>query len=55
MTPQEYDYKLIGYNIKQARKSKRYTQEFLAEKIGVGDKHVSNLERGKAGISVDLL
>ena len=34
---------------------KKYTQSALAEKIGVGNKHVSDIELGRAGISVDVL
>ena len=34
---------------------RKYTQGALAEKIGVGNKHISDMERGYAGISVDVL
>jgi len=55
MKTQKYDYEFIGHNIKQARSIKKYTQSALAEKIGVGNKHVSDMELGYAGISVDVL
>ena len=32
-----------------------YTQEQLAEKIGIGPKHLSRLETAKIGISLDTL
>jgi len=55
MKSQNYDYKLIGFNIRKARKAAGYTQEYLANAIDVGTKHISNLECGLAGISVDVL
>lgn len=50
-----YDYAPIGKRIKQARLEKKYTQEFLANKIGVGMQHISDIERGLAGMSVASL
>ena len=49
------DYKLIGERIKQARKSKCITQEYLAERLGVSIGYVSQVERGITKISLDLL
>ena len=49
------DYKLIGERIKQTRKAKGMTQEFLAEKLGVSIGYVSQIERGVTKISLDLL
>lgn len=40
------DYNLIGERIKEARKSKGYTQEKLAEEIDVAVAYVSRLEKG---------
>ena len=37
----------IGAKIKGLRKSKRYTQEQLAIKIGVSRKHISDIEAGR--------
>ena len=51
----EYDYEPIGKRIKQARLAKKYTQEFVANKIGVGKQHISDIERGLAGMSVSSL
>lgn len=50
-----YDYGPIGKRIKQARLAKKYTQEALADKIGVGMQHISDIERGLAGMSVATL
>ena len=55
MKVQRYDYAFIGHHIKQARKAKKYTQEVLSEKVGVGVKHISDMECGYAGLSVDVL
>lgn len=49
------DYALIGNRIKQARKEKRYTQQVLAEVLGVSVGYISQLERGITKISLDLL
>jgi len=55
MKIQEYDYAPIGQRIKQTREAKRYTQEYVAEKVGVGNKHISEIERGCAGLSISVL
>ena len=55
MKIKEYDYKPIGHHVKQARKAKGYTQSYVAEKIGIGNKHLSDIERGFAGISIAVL
>ena len=38
---------LLGKRIKEFRVDKGLTQAQLAEKIGIDDKHLSNIERGK--------
>ena len=38
--------KKLGSKIKENRKSKKYTQEFVAEKMGIETKSLSNIERG---------
>ena len=40
----------LGLNIKHYRLKSNYTQEQLAEKIGIGPKHLSRLETAKIGI-----
>ena len=41
------DNKTFGAKLKQLRKSKGYTQEFLAEKADIDAKHLSKIENGK--------
>ncbi len=45
-----YDYGLMGKRLKQARKTKRYTQAQLAEIIDMSSKNFSRIERGEQGI-----
>lgn len=40
------DKKLIGIRIMQKRKEHGFSQEKLAEKIGISKNHLSNIERG---------
>ena len=49
------DYNLIGKRIQSERKRIGYTQELLAEKLGVSVGYVSQVERGITKISLDLL
>ncbi len=46
---------LLGKRIKEIRKSKGFTQDALAEKIGIDSKHLSRVECGKNNPSLDLL
>ncbi len=39
--------KLLGKRIQEIRKSQNYTQEYLAELIGIETVSLSNIERGK--------
>ena len=46
----------IGARIKDVRRKRNISQEDFAEKIGVcSGTHVSNIERGRSGISVSKL
>lgn len=45
----------VGQNVKQVRESVGLTQERLAELIGLGEKHVSSVERGAVGVSLPTL
>lgn len=47
--------KVLGENIKNYRKMRNLTQEELAEKIDISQKHLSSIEIGKKFISADLL
>lgn len=45
----------VGKNIQQLREEHHYTQEELSEKIGVTPNHLSAIERGVSGISLELM
>lgn len=50
------DYKAgMGLRIKEKRKAIKLTQEMLAEKLGISVKHLSAVERGIAGMSIENL
>jgi len=49
------DEKGLGVIIKSARKSKGLTQEVLAEKIGIGLRHIVSIENEGAFPSFDVL
>lgn len=46
---------LIGSHIKQLRRSRGMSQEELAEKIGIGSKYLSSIERGRENPTLDTL
>ena len=41
-----YDKEFLGNKFKEYRKNANLTQEALAEKIGIAEKHYGKLERG---------
>jgi len=47
--------KLIGNNIKEIRKSKKMTQEDLAEKCGLQTSYLAGVERGDRNITLQTL
>lgn len=49
------DFTIIGKRIGNARKLKRMTQDQLAKRIGIGVKHLSEIERGVSGVAVGTL
>lgn len=49
------DYNIIGQRIKQARLSKKFTQEDLAEKVDVSVAFLSRVERGSSHINLKRL
>ena len=49
------DNNAIGSQIKTARKNKNYTQENLAEHLGVSITYVSKIERGDTRINLETL
>lgn len=50
-----YDLVESGKRIKNLRKEKGWTQELLAEKIGVTREYLGKIEKGDRGASIDLL
>ena len=48
-------YEKLGLNIVYYRKRKKYTQFELAEIIGVDRSHISSIELGKIGPSMDVV
>jgi transcriptional regulator with XRE-family HTH domain len=46
---------LLGKRIQELRKSRKFSQEELAEKAGISSQYVSNIERGKENPTLDML
>ena len=55
MKIKNYDYGPIGKRIREARMAKKLTQQELADAIGVGVQHISDIERGFSGLSLSTL
>lgn len=51
----ELSYKEIGRRIAESRKHRNIKQQDLAEMVGISNNHLSSIERGKAGPSLELL
>lgn len=49
------EYKEIGRRIAERRKQQKISQQALAEILGISNNHLSGLERGKAGLSLEVL
>jgi transcriptional regulator with XRE-family HTH domain len=45
----------IGSNIRRLRRIRGWSQEALAERIEITEKHVGRMERGQVNIKVDML
>ena len=52
MKDKPYNKVAVGERIRKARELNRFTQEHLAKLIDVNPSHISDMERGKVGISV---
>ena len=54
---QEYKvlYEKFGLNVVYYRKRKKFTQEDLAELVGIDRSHVSAIELGNVGVSMDVI
>lgn len=55
MKIKNYDYEPIGKRIKEVRKKRGFTQEYIAERLDVSCQHISDIERGLNGMSVPTL
>lgn len=51
----ELDYKSIGLNVKALRLKNNIYQTELAKTLGVSQTHMSNIESGRAGITLENL
>lgn len=51
----KYLYEMFGLNVVYYRKSLRATQEQLAEMLEVDRSHISAIELGKVGTSMDVI
>jgi transcriptional regulator with XRE-family HTH domain len=45
--------KMIGANLQQVRKERRYTQEEIAKKVNVSTNYYATLERGEATAAIE--
>lgn len=43
---------VLGEIFQKTRKAKGYTQEYVSEKLGLGPRYISDLERGKTNGSI---
>ena len=56
MKPEFKDYyRIIGLNIAYYREWVDFSQEQLADKLGVDQSHLSRIENARIGISLDML
>ena len=49
------DYYKIGQNIRKFRKAYNFSQEELAEKVGISTTHLSHIETGNTKLSLPVL
>lgn len=50
-----FDKKLIGKKLQMARKEKGYTQEHLSELVGISNRTLNLMEKGKSGMKLETL
>ena len=51
----DFNYEQLGDNIRKIRQERKYTQEYLANKVGVNTSHISNIENHRTNISLPTL
>lgn len=51
----EIDYSKLGLKIKEVRRSKGFTQDYIAEKVGCNTSHISNIENNHTKASLNVL
>ena len=51
----DFDYSILGKNIRKQRIKKGYTQEKLADELGISLKYISRIESGASGIKISTL
>ena len=49
------DYNLIGERIRRIRKDNKYTQEYFAELVSVSPEYISQIERARKKLSLEML
>ena len=49
------DYKAIGQRIRKFRKAKDFSQEKVAEKVGISTTHMSHIETGNTKLSLPVI
>ena len=52
---QELSFEEIGKHIRDSRIQRHYTQEYIANKIGVNVSHISNIENNRVKVSLTTL
>ena len=50
-----FDKELMGKKIQMARKEKGYTQEYLSELVGISNRTLNLMEKGKSGMKIETL
>ena len=48
------DWKRLGNNVRRLRVEKGYTQKDMACQLGCSQRHLSRIERGEGGMSVEI-
>lgn len=50
-----FDKEKMGQKIKMARKEKGFTQEYLSELVGISNRTLNLMEKGKSGMTIETL